>query len=484
MRTILALAFLLTAGAAHGADKLRLERLDASCWPSPQLYLSFVDGDGRVITGRQKEDFKIILDSAEQGAARTLKTFDATGEPINIVAVVQVSGAMQEVIEELKKGVKSIADALDPKSKPKMALIGYASDTKRLADLGSPADVEAAANTMAIDAEGVEVHMLDAVRTAIDILGAAPKTERKLIVLFSDGIDVAGDRKTFNAIGKKALENGIVIDTIGFAPFEQSKLRNLQELSKASNGYDRLCKSASDVTAQFLNVVDEIKKQYKALFELALKADGKVHLVQAIVEKGGMAAAYSNTFEIKIPDKDCHPVVATAPGQKSRWWLWVLLGVGGLGLILLIAWLVFREKNEDFDDEPVPAPQPVKAAPQPQPQPQQAGRTVVLDPSTGGRAPVMGWIVGMSGKHTNQTFKFKPGRTVIGTAQDCDIVIEDQFMSSRHCEVVIASGGFKLVDLGSTNGIVVNGKKVPEHELVDNDVFRLGRTEFKFKSIG
>jgi pSer/pThr/pTyr-binding forkhead associated (FHA) protein len=56
-------------------------------------------------------------------------------------------------------------------------------------------------------------------------------------------------------------------------------------------------------------------------------------------------------------------------------------------------------------------------------------------------------------------------------------------MSSHHCEVRSGNGGYKLVDLGSTNGIVVNNKKVAEHELIDNDQFRLGRTEFKFKSI-
>jgi pSer/pThr/pTyr-binding forkhead associated (FHA) protein len=91
--------------------------------------------------------------------------------------------------------------------------------------------------------------------------------------------------------------------------------------------------------------------------------------------------------------------------------------------------------------------------------------------------------VAMNGKHTNQTFKFKGGKTLIGTGTDCDIVIDDQFMSSHHCEVRTANGGYKLVDLGSTNGIVVNNKKVAEHELIDNDQFRLGRTEFKFKSI-
>ena len=33
------------------------------------------------------------------------------------------------------------------------------------------------------------------------------------------------------------------------------------------------------------------------------------------------------------------------------------------------------------------------------------------------------------------------------------------------------------------NGVIVNDKRVKEHFLVDNDNFRLGRTEFKFKSI-
>ena len=76
-----------------------------------------------------------------------------------------------------------------------------------------------------------------------------------------------------------------------------------------------------------------------------------------------------------------------------------------------------------------------------------------------------------------------PDCVVIGTAPDCDIVIEDGFMSHRHCEIRKVDGGFKLVDLGATNGVVVNDKRVKEHFLVDNDNFRLGRTEFKFKSI-
>jgi pSer/pThr/pTyr-binding forkhead associated (FHA) protein len=43
--------------------------------------------------------------------------------------------------------------------------------------------------------------------------------------------------------------------------------------------------------------------------------------------------------------------------------------------------------------------------------------------------------------------------------------------------------GFSLLDKGSTNGVIVNSRRVPIHDLVDNDVFTLGKTDFKFKSI-
>src|SRR5262249_18781776 len=115
--------------------------------------------------------------------------------------------------------------------------------------------------------------------------------------------------------------------------------------------------------------------------------------------------------------------------------------------------------------------------------PQQPMRTIALNVNAAGGTPAGGWIVATNGKYADQTFKLKPSRTLIRTGADCDVKVEGQFMSSAHCEGRFGNGSYKLFDLGSTNGIVVNDKKVREHELVDNDQFRLGRTEFKFKSI-
>ena len=475
---LLALSALLIvsslAGAARAADKLRLERMDLKASPTLKFYLTLVDADGRVITNKAKEDFRVVIDSAEQGAATALQTFEESKEPINVVVVAQVGSSMQGVLDSEKSAIAALADALPPKSK--MALLGYAGDTKYLAELGPPMDAESAAKGLAIDADSPEQHMMAAVRSAIDKLGAAPKGERKLIVVFSDGIDADMDARTFTSVGKRAAEAGIVIDTIGYNEFDPGKLRTLGILAKQSNGMERVCKTASDISNHFSNVIDEVKKQYIATFDVPLAGgDNKVHEFQAIAGNNGHDT-YSTIVADKLP-KAVRPITQKG-GGGSRWWLWLVIGVVAIGLIGLIAWLIFREKPEEMpDEEPAAAPAPVAAAPA------APMKTMALNVDVRGGTPAVGWIVATSGKYADQTFKLKPSRTLIGTGSDCDVKVEDQFMSSHHCEVRFENGSFKLFDLGSTNGIVVNDKKVREHELVDNDLFRLGRTEFKFKSI-
>ncbi len=50
--------------------------------------------------------------------------------------------------------------------------------------------------------------------------------------------------------------------------------------------------------------------------------------------------------------------------------------------------------------------------------------------------------------------------TTIGRSPESDVVISDEFMSSHHARVVRSASGFVLEDLGSTNGTVLNGRKV------------------------
>jgi hypothetical protein len=72
-------------------------------------------------------------------------------------------------------------------------------------------------------------------------------------------------------------------------------------------------------------------------------------------------------------------------------------------------------------------------------------------------------------------------RVVIGRSRDCDIQVADPNVSRRHAEVRREGSAFWLVDLGSTNGIDVNGRRQARAKLSDGDRVTLGTTEVVFR---
>lgn len=71
-------------------------------------------------------------------------------------------------------------------------------------------------------------------------------------------------------------------------------------------------------------------------------------------------------------------------------------------------------------------------------------------------------------------------RVVLGRSKDVDIRVPDENVSRRHAEVRREDDGYWIVDLGSMNGTIVNGKRVDRARLEDEDRITLGSTELVF----
>jgi pSer/pThr/pTyr-binding forkhead associated (FHA) protein len=69
---------------------------------------------------------------------------------------------------------------------------------------------------------------------------------------------------------------------------------------------------------------------------------------------------------------------------------------------------------------------------------------------------------------------------VIGRSRRCDLVIEDPNVSRRHAELQLRSPDWYVVDLGSTNGVAVNGRKVSSARLAPGDELALGTVRLRF----
>lgn len=97
--------------------------------------------------------------------------------------------------------------------------------------------------------------------------------------------------------------------------------------------------------------------------------------------------------------------------------------------------------------------------------------------------PVVGWVVILSGELRGRDFRLVDGKNTMGTAADCDVVLTDPYLSSKHAVIRHENGTFTVSDLDSTNGTFVNDRRISRMDIIDNDKVRLGRTELKFKSL-
>jgi hypothetical protein len=70
---------------------------------------------------------------------------------------------------------------------------------------------------------------------------------------------------------------------------------------------------------------------------------------------------------------------------------------------------------------------------------------------------------------------------LIGRSRECDLTVEDPNVSRRHAEVRQEDGAWWIVDLGSTNGVEVNGKRVERARLEPDDAIVVGTTELRFE---
>ena len=95
-------------------------------------------------------------------------------------------------------------------------------------------------------------------------------------------------------------------------------------------------------------------------------------------------------------------------------------------------------------------------------------------------APVHAALLGIGGPVAGQLFTLRT-ENHIGRISGNEIVIPNGGLSKRHARVMFAGKDFVIVDLGSTNGTSVNGKRVHSHTLANGDLIEIGPAVFRFQ---
>ena len=123
--------------------------------------------------------------------------------------------------------------------------------------------------------------------------------------------------------------------------------------------------------------------------------------------------------------------------------------------------------------------------------PDEAGlppKDVLSTAATLGRGPALPLsdipaLVGLQGLAAGSTFALTDGDVVIGRDGDNGIVLAENTVSRRHARLLRDSQGqFTVSDLGSANGIYINGTRIQRAILSSGDELKIGDNYFRFQA--
>lgn len=325
-------AALVARPAVAQDTKLHLESVLLDKLPELKTYISVVGADGK--TAKTKSGFRLLIDGQEQKELTTTVTpFLEAKEPVDVVVVVQLSAVMEQAVKDMRSGIEKLAKALHKANKEsRLGIVGYGTEVKRYEELGKPSEIARDLDKLVIDPDANEVRMVEAARVGIDLLRENAE-RRKILIVFSDGIDATQGKEAYGDLGRRAQQAGVVVHTIGYAPFEAGRLRSLIEVSKLSSGTARGCKSPSDLDEKFLQIIDQIYATNVVVFALTASGDNNQHKLQ-IAYKQNAEDLVSEEVSVTLP------VFEPAEPAGRPFWHYLLIGGGVLLLLVIILGII------------------------------------------------------------------------------------------------------------------------------------------------
>ncbi|MBI5529866.1 MAG: FHA domain-containing protein [Deltaproteobacteria bacterium] len=90
----------------------------------------------------------------------------------------------------------------------------------------------------------------------------------------------------------------------------------------------------------------------------------------------------------------------------------------------------------------------------------------------------------VKGKFTGKAFEVTADELTIGRVESNILVVFDSGVSRQHAVLRKEGGGYRIADLGSRNGTLLNGAPIVEEALGDGDLITVGNVSLRFSGGG
>jgi hypothetical protein len=275
----------------------------------------------------------------------------------------------------------------------------------------------------------------------------------RAVVLVADGRD-NGSAADIETVVAEARKHGIPIHAIGHSEVEQEPLAQLAQIAFRTSGTYRAAPAPAEVTGALTAVRDLIHSEYLLEWKTELPHDGKDHRVEVALQADGNTVL-QNALAVRTP----------------RFVDW--LRVAAFSALALLAVTASAAIYHFARKRPPPARR-CRLCHKKQ-MPEWDACPFCLE-EAGARLSVQ------KGLDKGKRFPLVGRSVSLGSGPDNLIRLADGAVSGKHAGMSIEAGRFEIVDLGSRNGVLVNGRKTPRRLLEDGDVITLGVTELKFET--
>jgi hypothetical protein len=325
--------------------------------------------------------------------------------------------------------------------------------------------------------------LYDASRYVRDAAG-----ERKAIVLITDGVD---ENSALN------LEDGLRVATDAQIP--------VFAIGVGAHPQERVLRRIAKLTGGDYFPVGQTRGADLAALIGALPAGGLAAVGSAGGSASGKATAGPPAASParKIPPATVPPRMVT-PSTAGRRAVWIALALTAAAAIALVV-VAWRQKRGVATCPECATPLPADAticpscaaaparmpsrAKAPRREPPELSETVLARMNTTEEylektitlqeRPVLAIT---RGPRAGEVFELSAmAATSIGRSRANDIQVDDVSISGQHCRIRPEDGHFVLHDLKSTNGTMVNDKKVARHVLAEGDVISIGETSLQYR---
>ena len=427
---------------------------------SVQAIVSLVDADGNPV--RTPTDFEAQIDGKGTQRADVLPIVDERAG-LSVLLLLDVSGSMDgEPIIQARAAASTFIDGL--LASDTAAIAGFAGSAPTSAAFtGDHAALLASIAALQID-NGAGTALYDSMIAGVGLIARAP-SERRAIILLTDGRDLSEGAGTAEQAVAAAADAGLPVYTIGLG--ENLDVEFLQQLATQSGGGFYLAPEPSDMTAVFETLSESLRSQYVLTVPLT-PADtaNRTLLVSTSVD----GVVETSTLEFLAPQAATGAISDDSGGVPA--YVWLLIPAGAAAILLPLAARAWSRRGGRQRRGAVRGGQAGDAP---------------KAPATGARpgagAALEGTLVVVDGPNAGLTLAVGEAPVEIGSGPGCDLRLDGESgaVATAHVRAWLKRDRLMVHHVARTGSTQLRGKPIEWASLAPEEAITIGPHTIRFQ---